>query len=86
MTSTYLGKNWHDTKSAFRPNKGQTSYAKRMETQKTQTAVKEREKEMKEEKEAERQVSVAWLFYLRRTGCLLSGTDYGIIYLTVYAA
>ncbi|KAK2759034.1 hypothetical protein FQN54_003133 [Arachnomyces sp. PD_36] len=49
------GKNWHATKAPFRPTKGQTSYAKRLEERKSIAAVKEREKEMKEEKEAARQ-------------------------------
>ena len=50
------GKNWHATRTAFRPTKGQTSYEKRLEERKSQTAMKEREKEMREEKESERQV------------------------------
>ena len=50
------GKNWHDTKKPFRPSAGLTSYAKRQEVRKQQDAVKEREREMKEEKEAERKV------------------------------
>ncbi|KAJ5226618.1 rRNA-processing protein cgrA [Penicillium citrinum] len=49
------GKNWHDTKKAFRPNAGLTSYEKRKQIQDQQKAVKELEREMKEEKEAERQ-------------------------------
>lgn len=53
----FLGKNWHDNKRAFRPTAGLTSYAKRQELRKHQDAVKEREREMKQEKEAERQVS-----------------------------
>lgn len=52
-----LGKNWHDSKKAFRPTSGLTSYAKRKEIQKQQQAVKELEREMKDEKEAERKVS-----------------------------
>lgn len=54
----FLGKNWHDNKRAFRPTAGLTSYAKRQELRKHQDAVKEREREMKQEKEAERQVSL----------------------------
>ncbi|EEP76585.1 predicted protein [Uncinocarpus reesii 1704] len=49
------GKNWHDTKAAFRPTKGLTSYARRLDERKAMAAIKEKEKEMKEEKEAERQ-------------------------------
>lgn len=56
-TFPLLGKNWHDTKKAFRPTAGLTSFAKRQELRKHQEAVKERERELKEEKEAERQVS-----------------------------
>lgn len=51
------GKNWHAPKKAFRPTAGLTSYAKRVEARKHDEAVKEREREMKEEKEAERKVS-----------------------------
>jgi rRNA-processing protein CGR1 len=47
---------WHEPKSAFRPKAGNSSYAKRLEERKAMEAVKAREKEMKEEKEAERQV------------------------------
>lgn len=50
------GKQWHETRKAFRPTAGQTSYAKRAEKQKQEREVKAQEKEMKDEKEAERQV------------------------------
>lgn len=50
------GKQWHEPKSAFRPKAGNSSYAKRLEERKAMSAVKAKEKEMKEEKEAERQV------------------------------
>ncbi|KAF2013247.1 hypothetical protein BU24DRAFT_424251 [Aaosphaeria arxii CBS 175.79] len=49
------GKQWHDTKKAFRPRSNQTSFAKRTEERKALAAVKAKEKEMKDEKEAERQ-------------------------------
>ncbi|PGH33711.1 rRNA-processing protein CGR1 [[Emmonsia] crescens] len=49
------GKNWHDNKTAFRPTAGQTTYAKRVEERKAREAMKEKEKGMKDEKEAERQ-------------------------------
>ncbi|KGM92593.1 rRNA-processing protein CGR1 [Paracoccidioides brasiliensis Pb18] len=49
------GKNWHGTKTPFRPTAGQTSYLKRLEERKARDVMKEREKEMKDEKEAERQ-------------------------------
>ncbi|KAE8145793.1 hypothetical protein BDV25DRAFT_163891 [Aspergillus avenaceus] len=52
------GKSWHDTKKPFRPNSGLTSYAKRLETRKHQEAVKEHERELKEEKEAERKAYI----------------------------
>lgn len=51
-----IGKNWHAPKKAFRPTAGQTSYAKRLEERKAMAVMKEKEKEMKEEKEATRQV------------------------------
>lgn len=62
------GKNWHDSsKKPFRPNSGLTSYAKRKEAADQAKAVKELEREMKDEKEAERQVgtllSSSFLFY-----------------------
>ncbi|EON64305.1 hypothetical protein W97_03536 [Coniosporium apollinis CBS 100218] len=49
------GKQWHDQKTAFRPKAGLTSYAKRTEERKALAAVKAKEKEMRDEKEAERQ-------------------------------
>ncbi|KAG2164810.1 hypothetical protein JADG_004549 [Aureobasidium aubasidani] len=48
------GKQWHETKKAFRPTAGQTSYAKRQAKDQALAVVKAQEKEMKEEKEAER--------------------------------
>ena len=62
------GKQWHQTKTAFRPRTGQTSYEKRAEKRKALAAVKAKEKEMKEEKEEERQVS----FLDRRYGYICS--------------
>ncbi|KAJ5490601.1 rRNA-processing protein cgrA [Penicillium expansum] len=52
------GKNWHGTKKAFRPTAGLTSYAKRQELKKHSDAVKELEREMKEEAEAERKARI----------------------------
>ncbi|KAK6000074.1 hypothetical protein QM012_004062 [Aureobasidium pullulans] len=49
------GKHWQDTKKPFRPTAGQTSYAKRQAKDQALAVVKAQEKEMKEEKEAERQ-------------------------------
>lgn len=50
------GKNWHTSKAAFRPKSGQSSYADRLESRKALAITKARVKEMKEEKEAARQV------------------------------
>jgi hypothetical protein len=51
------GKQWHEPKTAFRPRAGTSSFEKRQEERKAMAAVKAKEKEMKDEKEAERQVS-----------------------------
>ena len=51
-----VGKQWHTRKSAFRPTSGQTSYEKRTAGRAAMTAMKAKEKEMKDEKEDERQV------------------------------
>lgn len=50
------GKQWHVQKTAFRPKAGQTSYEKRTAERKAMTTMKAKEKEMKDEKEGERQV------------------------------
>ena len=50
------GKQWHTQKKAFRPRSGLKSYSERKAQRVEADAVKSREKEMKEEKEAERQV------------------------------
>ena len=47
---------WRVRAQAFRPRSNQTSYAKRTEERKALAAVKAKEKEMTDEKEAERQV------------------------------
>ncbi|KAL4748786.1 hypothetical protein BDW72DRAFT_179506 [Aspergillus terricola var. indicus] len=52
------GKNWHDDKKPFRPNGGLTSYTKRAAARKQQEAVKEHEKELREDREAERQAHI----------------------------
>jgi rRNA-processing protein CGR1 len=49
------GKQWHETRKAFRPTAGQTSYTKRVAKQAQETEVKKVEGEMKAEKEEERQ-------------------------------
>lgn len=51
-----VGKQWHDNKSAFRPRANQSSWEKRSAERKALAAVKAKEKEMKEEKAAEKQV------------------------------
>lgn len=56
LTADFTGKQWHDNKAAFRPRANQTSWDKRTADRKALAAVKAKEKEMKEEKEAERQV------------------------------
>lgn len=52
----HAGKQWHIPKKAFRPGSGLTSYEKRAKERIALAAVKAKEKEMKDEKEAERQV------------------------------
>jgi rRNA-processing protein CGR1 len=56
LSNDFSGKQWHETKKAFRPSAGQTSYANRKIKDQALAVVKAQEKEMKEEKEAERQV------------------------------
>lgn len=51
-----LGKQWHAPRQAFRPTSGLTSYEKRAKQRVEMDAVKAKEREMKEEKEAERKV------------------------------
>ncbi|KAF9889492.1 hypothetical protein FE257_007201 [Aspergillus nanangensis] len=52
------GKNWRETKKPFRPTSGLTSYAKRVEARKQLEVVKEHERELKEEKQAERNAQI----------------------------
>jgi rRNA-processing protein CGR1 len=54
-----IGKQWHGEKKAFRPTSGLTSYEKRAKDRVAQAAMKAKEKELKEEKEADRQVHTA---------------------------
>ena len=51
---TKVGKNWHESKKAFRPTAGQTSYTRRKELDQIKQTIKAKEKELKDEKEAER--------------------------------
>lgn len=55
------GKQWHQTKTAFRPRTNQSSFEKRAAETKALAAIKAKEKEMKDEKEAERQVGATSL-------------------------
>ncbi|KAL9620982.1 MAG: hypothetical protein Q9160_004500 [Pyrenula sp. 1 TL-2023] len=50
------GKSWHNLapRRAFRPTSGQTSYSKRLALRQTTAATKAIEREMKEEKDAQR--------------------------------
>jgi rRNA-processing protein CGR1 len=50
------GKNWHQKKKPFRPTAGLTDWKKRAEQRKAEKAARSIEKEMKAEKDAERQV------------------------------
>lgn len=50
------GKQWHAPKKAFRPGSGLTSYQQRAKERIAHAAMKAKEKEMKEEKEADRKV------------------------------
>lgn len=56
MLTVIAGKQWHEPKKAFRPAAGLTSYEKRAKERIAQAATKAKEKQMKEEKETERQV------------------------------
>lgn len=55
-TDLSIGKQWHALKSAFRPKAGQSTYARRTEERISRAVTKAKEKEMKDTKEAERQV------------------------------
>jgi hypothetical protein len=54
-----IGKQWHEPKKAFRPASGLTPYEKRAKDRVAMAMVKAKEKEMKDEKEAERKVRLA---------------------------
>ncbi|KFY41311.1 hypothetical protein V494_03080 [Pseudogymnoascus sp. VKM F-4513 (FW-928)] len=55
------GKQWHSVKSAFRPKAGNGTYEKRNAERIAMNVIKAKEKEMKEEKEAERQRKITAL-------------------------
>lgn len=73
-----IGKQWHAPRQAFRPTSGLTSYEKRQKQRLEMDAMKAKEREMKEEKEAERKVwrphsfphapSLGFLFAVRWNG------------------
>ncbi|TLD28751.1 hypothetical protein PspLS_04160 [Pyricularia sp. CBS 133598] len=52
------GKNWHAPRKPFRPGSGLTAYEKRAKDRVTMSAIKAKEKEMKDEKEAEKQARI----------------------------
>lgn len=56
LTRRRAGKQWHAPKTAFRPKAGNSSYEKRNAQRVAMGAVKAKEREMKEEKESEKQV------------------------------
>lgn len=56
LTATRAGKQWHAPRKAFRPVSGLTSYAQRQKERQEMAIVKAREREMKAEKEEQRQV------------------------------
>ncbi|KAK5624647.1 hypothetical protein RRF57_000363 [Xylaria bambusicola] len=60
VTNLFLGKQWHAPRKAFRPSAGLTSYEQREKRRLAMSVTKAKEKEMKEEKEAERQVRPAF--------------------------
>ena len=79
LTRTIAGKQWHEPKKAFRPASGLTPYAKRAKDRVTHALVKAKEKEMKDEKEAERQVCTVMYYHTIQltdfTFLLLAETD-----------
>lgn len=54
----FLGKQWHETKKAFRPGSGLTSYEKRNQERIARATMKAKENELKDEKEAARQARI----------------------------
>ncbi|KAM3074878.1 rRNA-processing protein cgr1 [Clarireedia jacksonii] len=52
------GKQWHEPKKAFRPRAGNNSYERRAKERIALAAIKAKEKEMKDEKEADRQARI----------------------------
>ena len=56
LTETHAGKQWHAPRSAFRPKASNTTYEKRNAQRVAMEAMKAKEREMKQEKENEKQV------------------------------
>lgn len=69
LANRTAGKQWHQPKTAFRPTAGLSSYEKRTRERRAQQEVRSKEKEMKEEKEAQRQVRVQWGRHPRSSLC-----------------
>ena len=63
LTLQCTGKQWHELKSAFRPKAGNSTYEKRQAERVAMAAVKAKEKEMKDEKEAARKVRSSTPFH-----------------------
>ena len=59
LTDDLPGKQWHAQKKAFRPTAGLSTFEKRSKDRALMAQMKAKEKEMKDEKEAERQVFTA---------------------------
>lgn len=55
------GKQWHEPKKAFRPTKGLTTYEKRTKERAAMLQMKAKEKELKDDKEQARKVSLDFL-------------------------
>ena len=68
-----LGKQWHEPKTAFRPKAGNGTYEKRQAERVAMAAVKAKEKEMKDEKEAARKVRYASSLSICCLGILTGG-------------
>jgi hypothetical protein len=56
LLTSSTGKQWHEPKKAFRPSAGLTTYEKRQKERAAKLVMKAKEKELKDEKEQERQV------------------------------
>lgn len=65
--TSFAGQKWLEPKKAFRPHAGLTSYEQRAKERAAMAAAKEKEKQMKEEKEALRQVFFLFLFLMKNS-------------------